>query len=67
VIQLAGSLGVTVVAEGIERPDQRRRVLDLGGRFGQGYLLGEPLTADAVPARLGVDEPPHARERHLAS
>jgi diguanylate cyclase (GGDEF)-like protein len=67
VLQLAGSLGVTVVAEGIERPDQRQRVLDLGGRFGQGYLLGEPLTAEAVPARLGIDEPPYPRALHVAS
>ena len=48
VLQLAVSLGVSVVAEGIERDDQRQRVLELGGRLGQGYLLGAPVTAEAL-------------------
>jgi diguanylate cyclase (GGDEF)-like protein len=52
VLQLAASLGVSVVAEGIERWDQRDRVLELGGRIGQGYLLGAPVAADEALAAV---------------
>jgi EAL domain-containing protein (putative c-di-GMP-specific phosphodiesterase class I) len=58
VLQLAASLGVPVVAEGIERGPQRDRVLELGGRLGQGYLLGEPMTSVAVADRLELEAPP---------
>jgi predicted signal transduction protein with EAL and GGDEF domain len=46
-----------VVAEGIERPDQRERLLDLGCELGQGHLLSEPLDAagtDALLLRVGL-------------
>jgi diguanylate cyclase (GGDEF)-like protein len=52
VLQLAASLGVSVVAEGVERPDQRERVLELGGRLGQGYLLGAPVTEEEMAGLL---------------
>jgi EAL domain-containing protein (putative c-di-GMP-specific phosphodiesterase class I) len=57
VLRLALSLGVSVVAEGIERPDQLERVLELGGRLGQGYLLGRPVTAAELEERVGRLEP----------
>ena len=60
VLQLAASIGVSVVAEGIERADQRDRVLELGGRLGQGYLLGAPVTEEEIAARLA---PAGARRR----
>ena len=63
VLQLAASLGVSVVAEGIERPDQRERVLELGGRLGQGYLLGAPVTEEEIAALLA---PAGARRRVAA-
>jgi diguanylate cyclase (GGDEF)-like protein len=56
VLHLASSLGVSVVAEGIERPGQRERVLELGGRLGQGYLLGAPVTEAEIAARLAPGE-----------
>jgi EAL domain-containing protein (putative c-di-GMP-specific phosphodiesterase class I) len=43
VIQLARTLGVPVIAEGIERPAQLDRLLELGGSLGQGFLLGRPM------------------------
>jgi diguanylate cyclase (GGDEF)-like protein/PAS domain S-box-containing protein len=43
VISLATSLGLAVVAEGIETREQRAALLEMGCRFGQGYLLGRPL------------------------
>jgi EAL domain-containing protein (putative c-di-GMP-specific phosphodiesterase class I) len=41
-IRLAHSLGMDVVAEGIETDDVRRKLLELGCNFGQGWLFGRP-------------------------
>jgi EAL domain-containing protein (putative c-di-GMP-specific phosphodiesterase class I) len=57
IVDLAGIFGLTVVAEGIERPEQRERLLELGCEFGQGHLLSEPLRsaeADALLFRVGL-------------
>jgi diguanylate cyclase (GGDEF)-like protein len=45
ILALGESLSVNVVAEGIETVEQRDALLDLGCRYGQGYLLSPPLTA----------------------
>lgn len=39
---MAGDLGIMVIAEAIETDAERRRLLDLGVEFGQGYLFGKP-------------------------
>ncbi len=41
-IDLAHSLGMDVVAEGIEAEDVRARLLELKCNFGQGWLFGKP-------------------------
>jgi diguanylate cyclase (GGDEF)-like protein len=43
ILALANSLGMEVIAEGIERHAQRELLLDLGCQFGQGFLFGEPV------------------------
>lgn len=43
IIELAHSLNLEVVAEGIEREDQFGRLLELSCDFGQGYLMAKPL------------------------
>ena len=48
VIQLADALGLDVVAEGVERPTQRDALMELGCRFGQGYLFARPMPAPAL-------------------
>ncbi|MCG6117065.1 MAG: EAL domain-containing protein [Aquimonas sp.] len=52
VCALGASLGMEVVAEGIETESQLRQVKALGCGFGQGYLLGlpQPLAAIQGPA-----------------
>jgi diguanylate cyclase (GGDEF)-like protein/PAS domain S-box-containing protein len=44
-VALAHSLGLPVIAEGIECPDQLRRLRSLGCEFGQGYLFSKALSA----------------------
>ncbi|WP_421121959.1 putative bifunctional diguanylate cyclase/phosphodiesterase [Aquihabitans daechungensis] len=45
VVTLGRSLGLDVVAEGIETLDQLRSLEQLGCHFGQGFLLGHPVAA----------------------
>ncbi|MDQ6744845.1 MAG: EAL domain-containing protein [Actinomycetota bacterium] len=51
-IALAHSLGLQVIAEGIEDASQLRRLRTLGCELGQGFLLSRPMGADDVRALL---------------
>jgi diguanylate cyclase (GGDEF)-like protein/PAS domain S-box-containing protein len=51
-VALAHSLGLTVIAEGIERRDQLEHLRSLGCEFGQGYLFSPALSAEAMGAWL---------------
>lgn len=48
ILALGEGLGLEVVAEGVETAGQRQRLADLGCRVYQGYLFGQPGTADAL-------------------
>ncbi|MEX1197838.1 MAG: EAL domain-containing protein [Pseudohongiellaceae bacterium] len=48
IIHLGHSLGLDVLAEGIETADQQDQLRALGCNAGQGYLYAEPLAADDV-------------------
>ena len=52
IIDIGESLGLRVVAEGIERQEQLERLLELNCRYGQGYLLGRPIPAAGIEALL---------------
>ena len=43
VIQLGKTLGMQVICEGIETPEQEKILLELGCHYGQGYLNGKPM------------------------
>lgn len=45
VAALAGALSLDLLAEGVETPAERDRLVDLGIRFGQGYLFSPPVPA----------------------
>ena len=44
IIGLAHNLGLDVVAEGVETPEQLAQLQSLGCEFGQGYLFSRPWT-----------------------
>ena len=48
-IELGHSLGLKVVAEGIETPEVWASLLRLGCDMAQGYFISRPMAADAVP------------------
>jgi diguanylate cyclase (GGDEF)-like protein/PAS domain S-box-containing protein len=52
IIGMGHALGLAVVAEGIETQDQVDRLGQLGCDYGQGYLIGKPLTAKQVSDAL---------------
>lgn len=46
IVQLAGSLGLSLVAEGVETPAQADWLKARGVRYAQGFLYGRPMPAD---------------------
>ncbi|WP_299040183.1 bifunctional diguanylate cyclase/phosphodiesterase [uncultured Pseudokineococcus sp.] len=70
---MAATLGLDLLAEGVETAEQREVLLAIGVRYGQGYLFSRPLAADdyaeQVLARPGgalggpaPGRPPHEDE-----
>ncbi|PZO09813.1 MAG: bifunctional diguanylate cyclase/phosphodiesterase [Lysobacteraceae bacterium] len=52
---LADSLGLEVIAEGIETEDQRYQLRLLGLSLGQGYLFSRPASVGTMMRRYGVE------------
>ncbi|HEX2575420.1 MAG TPA: EAL domain-containing protein, partial [Aquihabitans sp.] len=60
VLGLAQALGLHVVAEGIEEPEQLERLAAMGCEYGQGYLFGRSLPVDDALALVAAGLPsPH--------
>ncbi|WP_263226549.1 putative bifunctional diguanylate cyclase/phosphodiesterase [Pseudomonas alabamensis] len=55
IVALGRALGLRIVAEGVETECQRHFLTQLGCDALQGYLLGRPMPADALPV-VGVRE-----------
>ncbi|WP_426105127.1 putative bifunctional diguanylate cyclase/phosphodiesterase [Massilia sp. TSP1-1-2] len=53
IIAMAHKLGIRVIAEGIERQEQRDLLAHAGCDFGQGFLFSHPLVAADMGALLG--------------
>lgn len=53
ILQMAESLDLVTVAEGIETTGQLRELRRAGCDLGQGYLLSQPLEADQLARRFG--------------
>ncbi len=52
ILGLAKSLGLEVIAEGIEHESQLHRLVDLGCNLGQGFLMAHPLDREAALAAI---------------
>jgi diguanylate cyclase (GGDEF)-like protein/PAS domain S-box-containing protein len=52
IIAMAQSLGLNVIAEGVETEDQRQFLLDIGCTQYQGYLFGKPMPIEQFEALL---------------
>ncbi|MEU1852523.1 EAL domain-containing protein [Streptomyces sp. NPDC019990] len=46
IVRLADTLGLQVIAEGIEEQEQRELLAGIGCRFGQGFLFARPMTVE---------------------
>jgi diguanylate cyclase (GGDEF)-like protein/PAS domain S-box-containing protein len=63
VVDLAANLGLRSIAEGVEDPTQRDRLIEIGCDQAQGYLFARPVPAAHVPELIGArrDEPVRPR------
>ena len=52
IIAMAQSLGMSVIAEGVETEEQRQLLLDRGCTHYQGYLFGKPVPIEQFEALL---------------
>lgn len=52
IIALAGNLGLQIIAEGIETPEQHRRLHQAGCLAYQGYLFSPPLDIDSFEKHI---------------
>jgi EAL domain-containing protein (putative c-di-GMP-specific phosphodiesterase class I) len=52
--RIAGTLHLSVIAEGIEAELQRDLLVSMGCQYGQGYLLAMPVEADHAEALIRV-------------
>jgi diguanylate cyclase (GGDEF)-like protein len=66
-VGLAHSLGLRMVAEGVETSGVLERLAVLGADIGQGWFLGRPMTASAAQAWVEGQSPAPAETPRLAS
>jgi len=57
IITLGHAMGLTLVAEGVERPAQAALLREQGCDAAQGWLFGQPLPAEAVDQAFGITFP----------
>jgi EAL domain-containing protein (putative c-di-GMP-specific phosphodiesterase class I) len=58
-VQMAGSLNLTAIAEIIETEAAAKALLEMGCDFGQGYYFSEPIEAEFALQRLRTQDPFH--------
>ncbi len=61
IIAMAGTLGLDVIAEGVEEESQLVRLRELGCRYVQGFLLARPVPAADLEVSYGPVAQPEVR------
>ncbi|MCI2239466.1 bifunctional diguanylate cyclase/phosphodiesterase [Kineococcus sp. TRM81007] len=56
-LSLSATLGLRVIAEGVETPEQARLLTELGCPLAQGWLFGRPVPPEELARRLGERAP----------
>ena len=67
VVKLGHSLGLQVVAEGVETPLQLSRLREIGCDRGQGYLFGRPRPAELIETEYSLEPRPRRLDAWRAS
>src|SRR5204863_2497170 len=63
IVDLATTLGLRVIAEGVETQAQRERLIAFGCELGQGFLFAKALEPEAARALLVEQRQPGPRPR----
>lgn len=63
-VSIAQAMGVEVIAEGVENREQQRLLLQLGCKYGQGFLFAKPLAAEEAATWISSDLGLDTRIRH---
>jgi EAL domain-containing protein (putative c-di-GMP-specific phosphodiesterase class I) len=64
IISLGQNLNLTVLAEGIETPEQFQFLLQHGCNEGQGFLMSRPIAGAEFAALMRAEEPELAPRKH---
>jgi EAL domain-containing protein (putative c-di-GMP-specific phosphodiesterase class I) len=56
IVQISGKLGITTIAEGVERPDQQDFLAQMGADAAQGHLYSPALSTEALLEWLTLAE-----------
>ncbi len=54
IVQVGHDLGIEIVAEGIERPEQLELLRAMGCGLGQGYLVARPMAAPGIESAVAA-------------
>lgn len=60
VVGMAAAFRRQVIAEGVERVEHGKLLLQLGCELGQGYAIARPMPASELPQWIETWQPPHA-------
>ncbi len=56
IIDMAHSLGVEIIAEGVESRQQAEYLKNHGVQYGQGWLFGKPMEATALKEYVAINK-----------
>ena len=67
IVRLGHSLGIEMIAEGVEREDQAAMLRRLGCRRAQGFLYHRPIAASDIPAVMAAGPNPSSPSTRVAA